>query len=487
LIDAGVFLPEAMHRPAEVALAALLEDRLAAVVDRGHHVGGSDDAAVLHEFRVALRRLRSLIRVYGPLLEDVIRLRLRRELRRVARATNASRDLDVKLEWLSTQKAALRPRDEVGLRWLIGQLEEARRQADAEAHALIARRLDRVVGDVGQRVARLGRRTGSPESLAPVTAHLLQDLAREIEKHLDKVRTIEDQLEAHAARIAGKRVRYLLEPLSGLAPTAGPLIARLKELQDLLGEMHDAEVAAGMIADAMETAAAERGQRVAKALREAGTLDRAALRRARRRDPMPGLIALAARLQARREAAWETLAADWLPRRGELLVQPLEELAHWLATQEGEPLEVERKYLLSGFPPHAGGAPVLEVEQGYIPGQVIGERLRRVQGPDGVRCYRTIKLGAGVVRQEFEEPASVAVFEAMWPLTEGHRLRKRRYLVPHEGLTWEIDQFTDRPLVLAEVELPPPGEAPELPAWLVPWVVREVTDDPAYLNSSLAR
>jgi adenylate cyclase len=91
------------------------------------------------------------------------------------------------------------------------------------------------------------------------------------------------------------------------------------------------------------------------------------------------------------------------------------------------------------------------------------------------------------VRQEFEEPASVAVFETMWPLTEGHRLMKRRYLVPHEGLTWEIDQFTDRPLVLAEVELPPPGDAPELPAWLAPWVVREVTDDPAYLNSSLAR
>jgi CYTH domain-containing protein len=54
-------------------------------------------------------------------------------------------------------------------------------------------------------------------------------------------------------------------------------------------------------------------------------------------------------------------------------------------------------------------------------------------------------------------------------------------------LTWEIDEFLDRDLVLAEVELSP-GEPTdvELPAWLRPHVEREVTGDEAYSNFKLA-
>ena len=72
-------------------------------------------------------------------------------------------------------------------------------------------------------------------------------------------------------------------------------------------------------------------------------------------------------------------------------------------------------------------------------------------------------------------------------LTEGRRLRKRRYRVPEGNLVWEIDQFLDRDLVLAEVELGPgaPTEV-EIPAWLRPHVEREVTGDEAYSNFKLA-
>ena len=51
-----------------------------------------------------------------------------------------------------------------------------------------------------------------------------------------------------------------------------------------------------------------------------------------------------------------------------------------------------------------------------------------------------------------------------------------------------VDVFTDREgLVLAEVELPSAAMEPALPFWLRPFVLREVTGDPAWLNSSLAR
>ena len=90
------------------------------------------------------------------------------------------------------------------------------------------------------------------------------------------------------------------------------------------------------------------------------------------------------------------------------------------------------------------------------------------------------------MRAEFEEELPEAEFARLWPLTEGARLRKRRYLVPAEALVWEIDEFLDRPLVLAEIELPSAETEIPIPEWLAPAIVREVTDEPAFSNLRLA-
>jgi CYTH domain-containing protein len=90
-------------------------------------------------------------------------------------------------------------------------------------------------------------------------------------------------------------------------------------------------------------------------------------------------------------------------------------------------------------------------------------------------------------RIEIEEATPLALFEAMWPLTHQARIRKDRYVVAHGPHRWEIDVFLDRDLVLAEVELDEVHEVAEFPAWLAPFVERDVTTDPAYLNSELAR
>ena len=105
----------------------------------------------------------------------------------------------------------------------------------------------------------------------------------------------------------------------------------------------------------------------------------------------------------------------------------------------------------------------------------------------GERMTRTVKSGAGVARTELEEETTPEVFEAMWPLTLGRRVTKRRHRIVEGPLTWEIDEFTDRDLVLAEVELLDAEQEPELPDWLAPFVVREVTGEPEYVNATLAR
>lgn len=152
------------------------------------------------------------------------------------------------------------------------------------------------------------------------------------------------------------------------------------------------------------------------------------------------------------------------------------------------PYEIERKYLLRGQPSRTLGAPSLEIDQGYIPGERIRERVRRARSANDTRYYRTFKSGTGIQRIEIEEETTKDFFDAIWPLTLGRRVRKRRYLVEEGALVWEIDEFLDRPsLWLAELELAHADEAVTIPDWLAGFVEREVTDDPSYTNRALAR
>ena len=487
LVDQGSITADGIVAPAPATVAALLQDRIDRVSKAADRLGRQDDAEALHDFRVAIRRLRSLLRIYSDLTNEVVPRRLRRQLRRIGRATNLSRDLQVKLGWLSQQTDSLRPKERIGQKWLGQKLGAEQDTADQEALALLQSELPSLQKGLSHRLADLPTRSGDhPTRFAGLTALLVRELTQELDQHLDRVRTIEDQEEAHEARIAGKRIRYLLEPLTLVLPLAADLVERLKALQDLLGEMHDADVAAQLIASAMEAAAAEGGHRVAAEIRRAGAVDTMTLRRERRRDPSAGLLALASRVQARRLAAWNELSRDWLPHAGPRLLDPLRSLAEGLERRSPD-IEIERKYLLSGLPDRVKEETPAEIDQGYLPGVQILERIRRVTTRGGSRWYRTVKLGAGVTRQEFEEPTEEALFESLWPLTEGRRVRKRRYRIPDGGLVWEIDQFMDRDLVLAEVELPSEDLHPTPPEWLEPYLTREVTEDPTYLNISLAR
>jgi CYTH domain-containing protein len=162
-------------------------------------------------------------------------------------------------------------------------------------------------------------------------------------------------------------------------------------------------------------------------------------------------------------------------------------LAAALRERRRAEVEIERKYLLRGMPPEARVGRSVEVAQGYVPGDRIGERLRHVKFDGGEQWIRTIKVGSGMSRYEVEEETTRAVFDAMWPLTFGRRVAKRRHYVQEGPLLWEIDDFTDRELVLAEVELLDEHQPVPIPSWLEPWLVREVTGEGTYQNSRLAK
>src|SRR5262249_12078834 len=239
-----------------------------------------------------------------------------------------------------------------------------------------------------------------------------------------------------------------------LGASAKAAVKTLKGLQDVLGELHDAHVLGHAIE---ETVAAPSPP-----------------------DVRAGLRALGRRARTVRDA-----------RHAALGQPPLLELATQvgaLVTALGGPpegVEIERKYLLKTMPPLAG-AETVEIEQGYLPGARLVERLRRQRGAGGERLIRSMKLGAGVRRIEVEEECPPELFERLWPLTEGRRVIKTRFKVKDGERTWEIDRFADRDLVLAEVELPSEATPAPPPGWLTGAIVREVTGEKAYTNEALA-
>ena len=421
---------------------------------------GSDDA--LHDFRVAVRRLRTWIRAFEPWLRDAVSRKQRRRLSAIADATGATRDATVHLEWLREERPALSARQRVGHAWLRKRLETQRK--DGTDAALAA------ASDFDAMVAKLTRRLNVYRS--PVVAHerpvrfgasLAERLLKESESlrgHLAAIHHATDVDESHRARIAAKRLRYLTEPVSKLAGDGDAIIETLKTLQDSLGDLHDVHVFSEEVVVAAEEAAAR-----------------------------PGLLRLARRLRERGARAYAGIAREWLNDAGTSFFDRVRALAADITRRASAGTEIERKYLLERLPDETLGAPSVEIEQGYLPGEKVVERIRRVRSPDGTeRWFRTVKIGSGIERLELEEEADADLCRALWRLTKGRRIQKRRYSIRESGdVLWEVDQFLDRTLVVAEIELPAPDMDVELPPWLRAVMDREVTDEPEYANAHLAR
>jgi adenylate cyclase len=144
--------------------------------------------------------------------------------------------------------------------------------------------------------------------------------------------------------------------------------------------------------------------------------------------------------------------------------------------------EIERKFLVSAIPDNPG--PGTRILQGYLPltSEETELRVRR----KGDETVLTVKRGHGLDRGEQEVAISAEAFETLWPLTEGRRIEKTRYELPHGDATIELDEFSGEleGLLVAEVEFDS-RQASEL-FEEAEWLGRDVTDDPAYGNRTLA-
>lgn len=474
--------------PASTASACLVRATLVEAQETLDRLHGGHDVDALHDFRVSIRRLRCLLRAHHSSLGKVASRKLQKRLSDLAAATNECRDAEVQLDWLEARRQLLSRSERSGLNWLLRRLRAKKKTGLTSAVRLAKTEFATIAADITRRLDRMPP-VGRP--FREAAGSLWKKHAARLVQSLAAIRSVENRKAIHAARNRTKRARSLIDPLRGETGSAKALLKSLKHLQDVLGNLHDAHV----LEAALETALDDASFAKARKLRDLALAgDLAAGARERRRDERRGLVALARLVRVHRDDIFAAFRAHWTDTTAEAFAGDAAAFANTIfpppTGAAATPVECERKYLLKALPPFVHDAEVREIDQGWLPGQTLRERIRRTRDGGSERFFRTVKLGTGVTRIEIEEECERTLFDAMWPLTAGCRIRKRRYLVPvgdkGRERIWEIDEFLDRDLALAEIELASEDEAVDFPQWLAPFVDREVTEEGSFTNLALA-
>jgi len=208
------------------------------------------DLEDLHSMRVATRRQRAAWRIFGEAFRPGRTKKHRGRLREVAARLGAVRDLDVLIEAADAYRADLPVAEQRALEPLIA----AWRLHRDDARQLLMRELDsdgyrQWLDDYAEFVRHEGV---AARPVVPTEPHRVRDTAASrIQAAYEHVRSYEPVLRwadvdtLHELRIHGKWLRYSMEFVrEALGPEADGLIARVTALQDHLGLMKDADVAA---------------------------------------------------------------------------------------------------------------------------------------------------------------------------------------------------------------------------------------------------
>ena len=218
---------------------------------RAHEAGAraGQDAEHVHEMRVAVRRLRAILRASRALFDDRWVERLRSELDWLGAALGLVRDLDVLHAYLQPRLAALEGAEHRAGQRVLRRLAADRTRARAGLNeALDSPRYPRIVEQLETFLTR------PPASATDVS---LPDVAatewKRLRKAVQKLPGRPSVDELHAVRIKVKRARFAAELARAAAGERGKrFIHQAKKLQDILGDLQDAVVIEQYLHDAID-------------------------------------------------------------------------------------------------------------------------------------------------------------------------------------------------------------------------------------------
>ncbi|RFU44494.1 CHAD domain-containing protein [Paraburkholderia sp. DHOC27] len=202
------------------------------------------DAEVLHKLRVALRRLRSLLWAYRPLLDKALDDRQRNLLKGLAQAAGQTRDWDILIGLLCELGDDKAPLDKLRA----ARVEASNKSRAILSHAAIGSQLDDALRSA-QATLDISRRNTSLKQFAKKR---LRSAEKSLRKRMRRAsHGSRSNYEAyHEVRKAGKKMRYLLdffEPM--LARKHHKSVKKLKRIQKRFGALNDVVASEGLLAE----------------------------------------------------------------------------------------------------------------------------------------------------------------------------------------------------------------------------------------------
>lgn len=235
----------AAEQPMSAATAEYLQLILQTARETEAGIIADHDIEFLHDYRVLVRRARSVLKVLSGVFSPATTADLKESFRTLGQETNLLRDLDVHLFEQNGQRARVPE-------WLTEDLDplfsDLRARRDAEQRRLARKLRSRAYRELVHRLdIALATPEPGPAAQAEVHAFARQKLRKAMKRVLERGRSITPETPdatVHELRVDAKRLRYTVDLFKGaLNPdAAAALIKRLKKFQDVLGRFNDLSV-----------------------------------------------------------------------------------------------------------------------------------------------------------------------------------------------------------------------------------------------------
>ncbi len=238
--------------------ANVLFTHLTALVQEMEGVRLAEDLEAVHRMRVASRRLRATLPLFGQQLVGKKHLDWIKAVRGITRALGQARDADVQIEAVSGFLETVQSPNRIGVRRLLLRL----RQQRASLQPLVMKELNKfeksgVVSDMAQALAPLNiyhdRLDANDAGLIKLANRAIRAGMAEYLDFDEIVDQPEKVAELHAMRISAKRFRYTLETFAPLFEDGlKEYVKALRSGQDMLGIIHDCDVWGDLIPQFMD-------------------------------------------------------------------------------------------------------------------------------------------------------------------------------------------------------------------------------------------
>jgi CHAD domain-containing protein len=211
----------------------------------------AEDVEFVHRARVASRRLMAALEMFGDCFNCKHVKRWTKAICRIRSELSEARDKDVQIQLLHEILASLADKAALtGLARLLVDWEYNRQRLQhgvlAAVERLRRKRIIRQIRNQAKRAAAKAKRSESPERCREIFARSADEIITRLDQLLaleDCLKRPDDQQSHHAMRIAVKQLRYTLELVRPLySDELDAFLESVKQLQTLLGEVHDCDV-----------------------------------------------------------------------------------------------------------------------------------------------------------------------------------------------------------------------------------------------------